>query len=203
MEVAKILGIIIGALFIQNFILTRFLGLCSFIALSKDLKASLSMSAAVIFVITCASALTWTIEKYILIPFNIEFLRTVAFILVIAFFVQLVEMIILKLSASVYRLLGVYLALITTNCAVFGVAVLNSDMFFKNGKAVQGSFGYSVIQGFFVGLGYSLAILLMAGIRRRLELADIPRSLDGAGIGFVIAALMSMAFMGFIGFKFF
>lgn len=201
MEISKILGIIISALFIQNFILTRFLGLCSFIALSKDLRASLSMSGAVVFVITCASVITYGLEKYILIPFNIEFLRTIAFILVIAFFVQLTEMIILRLNANIYRLLGAYLALITTNCAVLGVAILNSDMFFKNSQAVKGSFGYSVIQGFFVGIGYSLAILLMAGIRGRLELADTPKSMDGAGIAFVIAALMSMAFMGFIGFS--
>ena len=147
--------------------------------------------------------LTWVIYYYILIPFNIEFLRTISFILVIASFVQFTEMVILKTSPGIYRMLGIYLPLITTNCAVLGVAVLNSETFFRNGQPAHASLILSALQGFCVGVGFTLVIVLMSGIRERLELADIPKSLQGAAIAFIIAALMSIAFMGFTGFKVF
>jgi electron transport complex protein RnfA len=203
MDIGLLLSVIIGAIFVHNFILARFLGLCPFIGVSKNIKPSVSMGLAVTFVTTSASIITWLIYYYVLIPFHIEFLRTISFILVIASFVQFTEMVILKTSPGIYRMLGIYLPLITTNCAVLGVAVLNSEMFFKNGHSVKDSFIFSAVQGFCVGIGFTLVILLMSGIRERLELADVPKSLTGPAIAFIIAALMSMAFMGFTGFKFF
>jgi electron transport complex protein RnfA len=130
------------------------------------------------------------------------YLRTISFILVIASFVQLVEMVIKKIAPPLYRFFGIYLPLITVNCAVLGVAVLNSDMFFVQDKAVAGSFIYSTFQGICVGLGYTLAMLLMSAIRERLEFCDVPKALKDFPLGFIIASIMSMAFMGFNGFKF-
>ena len=131
-----------------------------------------------------------------------EFLRTICFILVIATFVQLAEMIILKTNPALYRLLGIYLPLITTNCAVLGVTVLNVNLFFKEGQALSGSFFYTVLQGFCAGLGFLLAMLLMSGIRERLQLLEVPESLKGLPLAFIVASLMSLSFMGFAGFKF-
>jgi electron transport complex protein RnfA len=160
------------------------------------------MSLAVIFVMTFSSIITWCIYNYLLLPFHIEFLRTICFILVIASFVQLVEMIILKTNPALYRALGIYLPLITTNCAVLGVTVLNVNMFFKEGRALSGSFFYSLLQGFCAGLGFMLAMLLMSGIRERLDLLDVPASLKGIPVAFIVASLLSLAFMGFSGFNF-
>lgn len=202
MDIGLLLSVIIGSIFVNNFILSRFLGLCPFIGVSKNIKPSISMGFAVTFVTTCASIMTWLIYQYVLIPFHIEFLRTISFILVIAAFVQLVEMVILKTSPVMYRVLGIYLPLITTNCAVLGVAVLNSDMFFANGHSVKGGFLLSTVQGFSVGVGFTLVLILMSGIRERLDLANIPESLKGAAIAFIVASLMSIAFMGFSGFSF-
>jgi len=154
------------------------------------------------FVTTMSSIITWLIYRFLLIPFGLVYLRTISFILVIATFVQLVEMIIRKIAPPMYRFFGIYLPLITVNCAVLGVAVLNSDMFFVNAKAVPGSFYYSVFQGICVGLGYTLAMLLMSGIRERLQLCDVPKCLKDFPIGFIIASLMSLAFLGFNGFRF-
>ena len=202
MNVALFLTIFISAVFVNNVILSRFLGLCSFIAISKETKPALAMSFAVMFVTTMSSILTWLIYYFLLIPFNLTYLRTICFILVIATFVQLVEMFIRKFSPSLYRFFGIYLPLITVNCAVLGVAVLNIDMFFINGKAAQGSFLYSVFQGVCVGLGYTLAMLLMSGIRERLELCDVPKAMKDFPLGFIIASIMSLSFLGFNGFRF-
>ncbi|MCU0651499.1 MAG: electron transport complex subunit RsxA [Candidatus Omnitrophica bacterium] len=202
MDLGQFLAIFISAVFIYNVILSRFLGLCSFIAISKETKPALAMSLAVMFVITMSSMLTWFIYRFLLIPFNLTYLRTISFILVIATFVQLVEMVIRKIAPAMYRFFGIYLPLITVNCAVLGVAVLNIDMFFINGKAVQGSFYYSAFQGVCVGLGYTLAMLLMSGIRERLELCNVPKAMKDFPLGFVIAAILSLSFMGFNGFKF-
>ena len=202
MSLQELLTIFISSVFIYNVILSRFLGLCSFIAISKETKPALAMSGAVMFVIVMSSAITWLVYRFLLLPFNLTYLRTISFILVIATSVQLVEMVIRKASPQLYRAFGIYLPLITVNCAVLGVAVLNIDMFFVNGKQVAGSFYYSVFQGVCVGLGYTLAMLLMSGIRERLELCDIPASFKDAPIAFIIASLMSMAFMGFSGFRF-
>ena len=202
MTLAQFLTIFISAVFVYNVILSRFLGLCSFIAISKQTKPALAMSLAVMFVTTMSSIITWLIYRFLLIPFNLEYLRTISFILVIATFVQFVEMVIRKISPPMYRFFGIYLPLITVNCAVLGVAVLNVDMFFINGKAVQGSFYYSAFQGICVGLGYTLAMLLMSGIRERLELCNVPKAVKDFPLGFVIAAIMSLSFLGFNGFKF-
>lgn len=202
MDASRFMAIMISMVFINNFILSKFLGLCSFIGVSKETKPAVSMGFAVTFVTTMSSIITWLIYRYLLIPFNITYLRTISFILVIASFVQFVEMVIRKTSPGLYRAFGIYLPLITVNCAVLGVAVLNSQEFFVNGRPVAGSFLMSAAQGFFAGIGYLVAMLLMSGIRERLELLDVPKSLKDVPLAFIIASLMSLAFMGFSGFKF-
>ena len=202
MSLSQFLTIFISAVFIYNVILSRFLGLCSFIAISKETKPALAMSLAVMFVTTMSSLITWLIYRFLLIPFNLTYLRTISFILVIATFVQFVEMVIRKISPPMYRFFGIYLPLITVNCAVLGVAVLNIDMFFINGRPVSGSFYYSVFQGICVGLGYTLAMLLMSGIRERLDLCNVPKALKDFPLAFIIAAIMSLSFLGFNGFRF-
>ena len=202
MVLSKVLAIAISMVFVNNFILSKFLGLCPFLGVSKETKPALSMGAAVIFVMTCSAMLTWLLYAYVLIPFHITYLRTLTFILVIAAFVQLIEMIIRRYSVTLYRSLGIYLPLITTNCAVLGVTLLNVENFFVDGRAVSGSFIYAALQAFFAGAGFSLALVLMSGIRERLALADVPESLRGVPIAFLVASLMSLAFMGFSGFKF-
>ena len=202
MNIQEFLTIFISAVFIYNVILSRFLGLCSFIAISKETKPALAMSFAVMFVIVSSSMITWFVYRFLLLPFNLTYLRTISFILVIATFVQFVEMVVRKVSPQLYRAFGIYLPLITVNCAVLGVAVLNIDMFFLNGKQVAGSFYYSVFQGLCVGLGYTLAMLLMSGIRERLEFCNVPKSLKDFPLAFIIGSILSLSFMGFSGFKF-
>ncbi len=202
MNIQEFLTIFISAVFIYNVILSRFLGLCSFIAISKETKPALAMSSAVTFVIVMSSVITWFVYRFLLLPFNLTYLRTISFILVIAAFVQFVEMVIKKTSPQLYRAFGIYLPLITVNCAVLGVAVLNIDMFFMNDKAVAGSFYYSVFQGVCVGLGYTLAMLLMSGIRERVELCNIPKAFKDFPLAFIIASILSLSFMGFSGFRF-
>ena len=159
------------------------------------------MGLAVTFVTTMSSIITWLIYRFILIPLDITYLRTISFILVIASFVQFVEMVVRKTSPALYKVFGIYLPLITVNCAVLGVAVLNSETFFLHDKAIGGSFLMSVVQGFFAGIGYLLAMFLMSGIRERLELSDVPHCFKDVPLAFVIASLMSLAFMGFNGFS--
>jgi electron transport complex protein RnfA len=202
MNVAQFLTIFISAVFIYNVILSRFLGLCSFVAISKETKPAMAMSLAVMFVTTMSSIITWFIYRFLLIPFGLTYLRTISFILVIATFVQFVEMVIRKISPPMYRFFGIYLPLITVNCAVLGVAVLNVDMFFINGRAIPGSFYYSTFQGVCVGLGYTLAMLLMSGIRERLDLCNVPRAVKDFPLAFIIASIMSLSFLGFNGFRF-
>lgn len=202
MDAGKFMAIMISMVFVNNFILSKFLGLCSFIGISKEAKPAVSMGLAVTFVTTMSSAITWIIYRHLLIPFNMTYLRTISFILVIATFVQFVEMVVRKSSPALYRVFGIYLPLITVNCAVLGVAVLNSEMFFGAKKIPPGSFLMSLEQGFFAGIGYLLAMLLMSGIRERLELAQGLKSFKGVPLAFIIASLMSLAFMGFNGFRF-
>ncbi|KAF0133196.1 MAG: electron transport complex RnfABCDGE type A subunit [Candidatus Saganbacteria bacterium] len=183
--------IVVSAVLINNFILTKFLGLCPFVGVSNQIDASIGMGGAVIFVMTIASAVAWLFQTYILNPLNIGFLQTISYILVIAALVQFCEVVINKVSPSLKQALGIYLPLITTNCAVLGVAILN---FRSNYTFIE-----SVFNGFGSGLGFTMALLLMAGIRERIELAPIPRSLKGASITFITASLMSLAFLGFSG----
>lgn len=191
MDFGRLVAIAIGAILINNFVLKRFLGLCPFLGVSKQLDSAIGMGFAVVFVMTLASAVTFVIYHYVLEPFGIEYLRTIAFILVIASLVQFVEMVIEKTSPGLYDALGIYLPLITTNCAVLGVSVLN----------IVESYGFveTVVHGFTSGLGFTLALILMAGIRERLELAEIPESLKGVPIAFIVAGLMSIGFLGFSG----
>jgi len=191
--IGKIFALAVAAIFVQNFVLMRFLGLCPYIGVSKKLDSALGMGMAVIFVMTMASTFTWLIQTYFLVPLKLEFLQTIAFILTIASLVQLVEMIIQKTAPALYKALGVFLPLITTNCAVLGVAILN-----VNDKL---NFIESVFNGFFAGIGFTLVLLLMAGIRERLEKAEIPRSMKGMPIAMIVAGCMALAFLGFSGLK--
>ncbi|MFC1670630.1 electron transport complex subunit RsxA [Spirochaetota bacterium] len=198
MEIKVLFAILISTIFINNYVLSQMLGLCPFLGVSKKLDSAFGMGLAVIFVMTLASFITYLIYKYALVPFNITFLRTVSFILVIASLVQFVELVIEKISPTLYQSLGIFLPLITTNCAVLGVAVLNINSGF-----ITKEYGLlkSVIQGFGAGIGFTLALLLMAGIRERLENAGIPVNLKGLPITFVTAGLLALAFLGFSGMK--
>jgi electron transport complex protein RnfA len=188
------------AIFIQNFVLSRFLGLCPYLGVSKKLDSAFGMGMAVIFVMTLASAITYLINRYLLIQYKIEYLQTIAFILTIAALVQFVEMVIQKNSPALYKSLGVYLPLITTNCAVLGVAILNTKAFRADGVTAY-NFLDAVLNGFFSGVGFTFVLLAMAGIRERLELVDLPKSMRGMPIGLILAGIMALAFYGFMGFK--
>lgn len=183
--------IIISAVFINNFILSQFLGICPFLGVSKKLDTAIGMSVAVTFVMGLASVICWMIQYFILVPLGIGYMQTIAFILVIAGLVQFVEMVIKKTSPTLYQALGIYLPLITTNCAVLGVAILNIN---KSYNLIE-----SLINGVGGGLGFALAIILFAGVRERLELAPIPKALDGFPIAMLAASLFSIAFLGFSG----
>jgi Na+-translocating ferredoxin:NAD+ oxidoreductase subunit A len=198
MDLGHYFTLVIGAILINNFILIRFLGTCPYIGVSKKIDSAVGMGFAVTFVMGAASAFTWLIYTFLLNPetnifggVDLSFLRTISFIVVIAALVQFVEMVIQKTSPVLYNALGIYLPLITTNCAVLGVAALNIDESYN--------FIDSVINGFAGGLGFTLAIILMAGIREKLEMADIPKPLRGVPIALIMAGLMSLAFMGFSG----
>ncbi len=193
----ELLIISIGAIFIQNFVLVQFLGICPFLGVSKKVETALGMGFAVVFVMTCASAITWVVQQ-LLVLFNIEYLQTIAFILVIAVLVQFVEMFLQKSIPSLYSSLGIYLPLITTNCAVLGVAIVNITKF----GGMPYSFLNSVVYGMSAGLGFTLAIVLFAGVRERLESSDIPSFLKGMPVTLITAGLLSIAFMGFSGLKF-
>jgi Na+-translocating ferredoxin:NAD+ oxidoreductase subunit A len=183
--------IFFGAILINNFVLTRFLGICPFLGVSKKVETAIGMSLAVLFVMTVASIATWAIQEYILLEYNLLYLRTIAFILVIAFLVQFVEMVIQKTSPTLYQALGVYLPLITTNCAVLGVTIINMN----EGYTLM----QSAVHGFAAAVGFALAIVVFAGIRERLEFADVPPALQGFPIALIIAGLMSISFYGFQG----
>ena len=188
------------AIFIQNFVLARFLGLCPYLGVSKKLDSALGMGLAVIFVMTLASAFTYLINKYLLIRYDLVYLQTITFILTIAALVQFVEMVIQKNAPALYNSLGVFLPLITTNCAVLGVAILNTTAFRPDGVTAY-TFLDSVLNGFFSGVGFTVVLLAMAGIRMRLEKADLPKSMQGMPIALVLAGIMALAFYGFMGLK--
>jgi len=190
----QIFALAIAAIFVQNFVLMRFLGLCPYIGVSKKLDSALGMGMAVIFVMTMASTFTWLINTYLLIPLHIEFLQTIAFILTIASLVQLVEMVIQKTAPALYKALGVFLPLITTNCAVLGVAILNIQS--------EYNFIFAILNGLFGGIGFTLVLILMAGIRERLDRAELPISMKGMPIAMIVAGSMALAFLGFSGLKF-
>lgn len=196
--ISELLVISIGAILINNFVLVQFLGICPFLGVSKKVETATGMGFAVVFVMLCASALTWVVQEYLLVPFGIEYMQTIAFILVIAVLVQLVEMFLQKSIPALYNSLGVYLPLITTNCAVLGVAIQNITKF----GGAEMSFIKSVVYGTSAGLGFTLAIVLFAGVRERLESSEIPEFLKGMPIVLITAALLSIAFLGFSGLSF-
>lgn len=187
----ELLAIFISAILINNFVLYYFLGICPFLGVSKKLDSAFSMGLAVTFVMTITAVISWLVNNWILIPYDIGFLQTVSFILVIASLVQLVEMFIRKISPPLYQALGIYLPLITTNCAIMGLALLTAR---KNYNFVE-----AVIFGVGSGIGFTLAIVLMAGIREQLDMADVPEPLKGAGIALIVAGIMALAFTGFSG----
>lgn len=188
----NLFGIAIAAILINNIVLTKFLGLCPFFGVSTKLKNAAAMGLAVTFVMTVSSILTWLAYEYLLIPLQIEYMRIVVFILIIASFVQLVELFVRKVSPELYRAFGIYLPLITTNCAILGVALINTT--------VEGySFVAALVNGAATGVGFMLALFLMAGIRERLELASPPKAFSGLPLAFVSAALLALAFQGFSG----
>ena len=183
--------ILVGSIFVDNFVLSKFLGICPFLGVSKKTSSALGMSGAVTFVMTLSAAVTWPIFHYILEPNNMSYLKIIAFILVIAMLVQIVEIILKRFIPSLYSALGVYLPLITTNCAVLGVALTN----------VQKDYGIlpSVVNGFATAVGFTISIVILAGVRERIEYNDIPESFKGTPIVLVTAGLMAIAFMGFSG----
>lgn len=188
----KLLVIFFNVALINNFVLSKFLGLCPFLGVSKEFKASLSMGMAVTFVMVMASIVTWFFEFFFLKPYDLLFLRTIVFIIVIATFVQFVEMVISKTSPLLKESLGIYLPLITTNCAVLGVSLLNVK---ENYNLLE-----SIVNGFGGGIGFTIAILIMAGMRERLEFSQIPEVFKGFPVAFVLTGMLALAFFGFQGF---
>ena len=185
------LTILVGSLLVNNFVMNKFLGICPFLGVSKKFDTALGMGMAVTFVMTVASLVAWVVEHFVLVPLDLMYMRTIAFILVIAVLVQMVEMALKKLSRSLYQALGVYLPLITTNCAVLGVAILNSDMAYTLAE--------STLNGCCAALGFTLALVLFSCIRERLALAPMPKWMDGFPGALITAGLMAVAFAGFGG----
>ena len=192
-QITNLLAIMLGAILANNFIFSQFLGICPFLGVSKKVDTAVGMGIAVTFVMGLASAVCYVVNQFVLIKFGLEYMQTVTFILVIASLVQFIEMFLQKSMPSLYTALGIYLPLITTNCAVLGVVLLN----------VQNSYGFieSVVYGITGGLGFLLAIVLFASIRERLVFADYPKCWDGFPIALITAGLMALAFMGFSGLK--
>ncbi|MFH1360847.1 MAG: electron transport complex subunit RsxA [Candidatus Omnitrophota bacterium] len=183
--------ILISAILVNNIVFMRFLGICPFLGVSNKASSAIGMGAAVLFVMTMATLVTYLIQNYVLVPLNIEFLQTIIYILVIASLVQMVELILKKVSPGLYQALGVYLPLITTNCAILGVAIL----------VIQKEYNLleSVVFAIGTATGFALALFIFSGIRERLELLPIPKAMKGAPIALIIAGLLSLAFMGFAG----
>ena len=184
-------ALIIGAILVNNVVLAQVLGICPFLGVSKDVKSSVGMSGAVLFVMLLATMVTWLIMTYVLVPLHLEYLQTIAYILVIAGLVQMVEIVLKKIAPSLYQALGVFLPLITTNCAVLGVAILVIQ---KNMNFLE-----SVVYSASIAVGFALALILFAGIREQLDLTGTPRGMKGVPIALVTAGILAMAFMGFNG----
>ncbi len=197
-----LIGIALTAIFVQNFVLVKFYGICPFLGVSKKVDTALGMGMAVTFVMTLASIMTYFCQTFILVPLHIEYMQTIAFIVIIAALVQFVEMFLQKSIPSLYSSLGIYLPLITTNCAVLGVALLNVRTASVISDSASYTFIESVINGFAAGIGFMIAIVLFAGVRERLEYSDIPEALQGLPIALISASLLAMAFLGFQGMSF-
>ena len=195
MSLTEFFSLSLTAILIENFVLIKFLGICPFLGVSKKVSTAAGMGIAVTFVMAMASALTYVVNTYLLVPFHLEYMQTLAFILLIAALVQLVEMFLQKSVPALYQALGIYLPLITTNCAVLGVAILNVD----NGY----NFIQSVTYGALSGVGFLLAIVIFASLRERIEFSEYPKCFEGFPIALITAAILSMAFMGFQGLNIF
>jgi electron transport complex protein RnfA len=191
MNFGTIIGIIISSILIENYIFSRFLGICPFLGLSDKTSNAVGMGLAVTFVMAVSTAVTWCIYHFVLVPFELEYLKTIAFILIIASLVQMIEFFLKSKVPALYESLGIYLPLITTNCAVLGAALLNIQNDYN--------FIYSVIFGFASGVGFTMAILIFAGVRARMEFSNPPPSFKGTPIALITAGLIAMAFMGFSG----
>ena len=191
MEEITYFAIIIGAIFVNNVVLSQFLGICPFLGVSSKVETSLGMGAAVTFVMALSAVVTWLLQTYILVPFEIEYMQTIVFILVIAALVQMVEIVLKKVSPSLYQALGIFLPLITTNCAVLGVAIL---MIQKEFSLLQG-----VVYNISTAIGFALALVIFAGLRERIEFEEAPKSFQGVPIALITASILAMAFMGFSG----
>ena len=184
-------AIIIGAIFVNNVVLAQFLGICPFLGVSSKVETSMGMGAAVTFVMALSAIVTWLIQTYVLVPLGIEYMQTIVFILVIAALVQMVEIVLKKVSPSLYQALGIFLPLITTNCAVLGVAIL---MIQKEFTLLQG-----VVYNVATALGFALALVIFAGLRERIEFEEAPKAFQGVPIALITASILAMAFMGFSG----
>ena len=192
--------IFISAIFVNNIVLSQFLGICPFLGVSKKIDTSLGMSAAVAFVLTLATIVTWLVQKYVLDAFGLQYLQTIAFILVIASLVQMVEIVLKKVSPALYQALGIFLPLITTNCAVLGVAInVVSKEFTFGGEAHMLGLGEATVYAFATSLGYGLAMILFAGIREHLSLNEVPKAFKGLPIALISVGIMALAFLGFSG----
>jgi Na+-translocating ferredoxin:NAD+ oxidoreductase subunit A len=185
------LTLFIGSVIVNNFVLTRFLGLCIFFGVSKSLNASLGMGMAVTSVITLSSILAWVVYYFVLVPFGLTFLKTIVFVVLIASFVQLLELIIKKQAPALYNMWGIYLVLIATNCIVLSVPILSVESNYP--------FGMSVVFAIGSGMGFALALVLMASLREKLAYANVPKALQGTGVAFIVAGMLSLAFLGFSG----
>ena len=183
--------ILFSAILVENFVLNKFMGICPFLGVSKKMSSALGMSAAVTFVMLMATAITYPIYQYLLTPFGLDYLRVVVFILIIALFVQIVEIILRRFVKPLYESLGVYLPLITTNCAVLGVTILNVENHYNFIQSMFNSLG--------AGLGFALALVIFAGVRERIELADIPKAFKGVPATLIAASIVSLSFVGFSG----
>lgn len=190
-QAITLFAVIIGAIFVNNVVLSQFLGICPFLGVSSKVETSLGMGMAVTFVMALSSIVTWCLQHFVLVPFGIEYMQTITFILVIAALVQMVEIVLKKISPSLYQALGIFLPLITTNCAVLGVAIL----------LVQKEYNLleSVVYATSIAIGFALALVIMAGIRERLELLGVPKGVKGVPIALITAGILAMAFMGFSG----
>ena len=191
--------IIIGAVFVNNIVLSQFLGICPFLGVSKKVDTALGMSAAVTFVLTLATIITFLLQKYVLEAFNIAYLQTLLFSLVIAALVQLVEIVLKKVSPSLYQALGVFLPLITTNCCILGVAILVANGTYKLPVGMEANLLTGVVYAIATAIGFALALVLFAGLREQLRFANVPKALEGTPIALLTAGLLAMAFMGFSG----
>jgi electron transport complex protein RnfA len=180
-----------SAAIVNNFVLTRYLGLCIFFGVSKNYRASTSMGLAIISIITLSSMLTWVIEHFILLPLGLYFLKTIVFVVVIAVFVQMLEMVIKKFMPTLYNVWGIYLLLVATNCVILGVPLINSEANFTFIKSTVNALGS--------GTGFAIALILFASLREKLQLSDVPKSLDGLPIAFILAGMLALAFQGFNG----